>query len=137
MSTDHDVLRSLLTASPDLVGQVGERVYPWPLRQRGGIGGDGLPAVTFYRVGGRHDVNQDGAEETGKVRFQVDAWARTATESADLSKLVRKALNGQRGEFSGMTLQGAFVADDGDDAHEDEAGRWRSSLDLTLWTEES
>ncbi|WP_198116929.1 DUF3168 domain-containing protein [Massilia rhizosphaerae] len=89
--TIHEAVLALLQASGDLIGFVGDRIYPDVMDEP-----PVYPSVTFQKV--------DGADARGAVSnpglrravFQVSTWARSRLEVAQIAALVKTAMDRKR-----------------------------------------
>lgn len=88
-----NAIYSLLTQDADISSMVGNRVYPSDLPQM-----YILPAITFFRVSSVQI--QTHTEGMPNPRFQVDSWAETNDDTAQLATYVKNLLNGFKGTIS-------------------------------------
>lgn len=130
-------LRGFLLADSAIAALVEARVYPRVLPQ-----GIRAPSLVYNRISAIGDHHMEGPSGLATVRMQIDAWATTADEAAELAAAVKWRLDGYRGEMLSAAsppervfVQGAFfetMRDDVDAA----AQLHRESQDYMLHFEE-
>lgn len=118
---------SLLTANTAVKAIVADRVFPTALKQ-----GCRLPAVSYQRISGNHDLDLDGNSGLEQPRIQVDCWALGYVQAKDLAKAVRTAMTSATIAANGFT---ALCANDADN-HDDAANYYGVSIDFSCWHEE-
>lgn len=99
----------------------GGRVYPDILPQN-----VTLPAITFFRVSGRHEVSMGGSSGLDNLRVQVDCWASSRSDADTLAESVRTAM------FAATTFSVGGV-DGPMDTYEDDTLIYRTSMDFSVW----
>lgn len=82
-------LRALLLADPALAARCGQRIS-WVSREQGSA----LPALVLLLVSGAEGMTQDGPDDLGQYRVQVDAYAASYSEAKVCARLVVARLNG-------------------------------------------
>ena len=123
MPTAEAALFSILTTgSPNAVAAiVGTRVYPDVLPQ-----GVTYPAIRVQRISTARAQFRVLARSGGKAtrqqpRFQIDSWATTKTGALALADAVRATLDAFSGSAGGVTIDQAWIEDEGAD-HEEGVG---------------
>jgi Protein of unknown function (DUF3168) len=132
-------LRRFLLADPAIAAIVGtnNRIYPVRLPQ-----GQRLPSIVYSRVSGMGDHHMQGASGLSSPRFQIDAWAPTIDEAANLADLVQERIDGYRGPMPNtgspaddVEVQGVFLDNERDD-YQSDIDMNRVSRDYIVWYEE-
>lgn len=117
-----------VTAISNAVG--GNRIYPGILPQ-----GEKQPSIVYNRITGQGDNTMDGPSGLSRPRFQIDAWAASADEAAELANLVKEHIDGYRGLMGDVVVQGVFFDSERDDYQAD-IKMFRVSRDYLIWYEE-
>lgn len=132
-----------------LLALINRRVFPGHVKQ-----GSAFPNLSFRRLSTVRPRSQQGVSGIEGARFKIDFWSTTGQEEvldirAQLLRIeydgdTRKPpadqfLDGARGLWSGVRVQGSHVEDVGDTpdppAHADDVGLYGGSLDLVVWFE--
>lgn len=81
--------------------------------------GDEMPAVTFMAVATSQGHTLEEADGLPSVRIQVDSWATTAENAAEVAEAVRLTLDGFRGMMQpgDVFVQSLFMEDGGRDEY--------------------
>lgn len=118
MQLESQIWSALATGSP-LPTSAGERVYSVIAPEK-----SELPRVTFVRTSTTPQNSLSGHANIDLVFVQVDCWARTAAQAAQLAREVRAAMGGAdfkalaRNEFTGF---------------ERESRLYRSTVEFSCW----
>lgn len=95
-------LRAVLLGMPAVTALCAGRV-DWGKRPQG----DPYPAICLHLIGDREGHTLKGPDGLSQGRVQVDCYAETYGEAAEVARAVRDALNGYRGDgFRGVFLEG-------------------------------
>lgn len=132
-------LRAYLLASPEISAMVGtgpiSRVFANNLPQS-----EKRPSIVYNRVTGHGDHHMQGPSGLSRPRFQIDAWAQTQTDAANLANLVKSRIDGFRGTMTYGTnsppehidVLGVFFADERD-GYDSDSELYRMSRDYFVW----
>lgn len=96
-----EAVRKKLLASQDLRNLVGDRIYVLKLPQN-----PTYPAVTFFKASNprHHDL------DIAYPRFQFDVWAASYEAAKNVADEIRKALQREKGDWSGIkVIQGVYL----------------------------
>jgi hypothetical protein len=104
---------AVLAANAAVAAIVADRVYPTVLPQSAEV-----PAIVYTRVSADHTHTLGGASSLASGRVQVNCWADSYAEAAELARAVRLAVQGYRGEVAvgaeSITIDGLFALSTGD-----------------------
>lgn len=123
-------LRSHLVGFAAVAALVGTRVHPTILPQA-----PALPAITYQLITERNVYSSVGHSGLTGPLIQVDSWAETFLEAAQLADAVKDALhafNGLAAVAQGTTLGGTFCVRR-TTFYEDDTQLHRVSADYFLW----
>lgn len=128
-----DVIIAFLLQFPAIGGVA--KGYPYgrlPQKRDGQISAE-LPAftVSLWDRESWH-TNEDGLSCWRPMRCQVDVWARTGKEVADLAESIRRLLDGYRGGMSDHSVGGVFGNTSLPTAFEPEVELYRRTLDYDI-----
>lgn len=104
-------IRAILTAHPNIVAIVGDRIRPTQSGQD-----DDKPRITYSSDDGDPLDCLDEPATHGNIAFQVDVVGRTVTEARDLVQRVFRAMHFYSGTAGGVKV---------------EIIRWTGTTDLT------
>lgn len=90
-----------------------------------------LPAITFFKVSAPRDQTQEGPSGLVTARFQVSSWGKTYTDSKQLSRSVRLALDGFRGAFNEVRIDGVELMNEMD-GNEPEPNIFQTIMDFRV-----
>ena len=100
--------------------------------------------ITYQRVSNDHARHMTGGSGITRSRWQIDCWARYASEADQLSEAVRKSLDnldGELGDADNQIKVNSFLEDDAEDfvppIDASQVGRARVRMDFMLWSPES
>jgi len=124
--TIEELLVARLTGYPALAALVGNRVYPLVLPQN-----VALPAMTYQRISTLRVRSHSGPSGLAHPRFQFACWADSYAEAANVTRVLRLALDGFK-----LTPGGAALSENEIDDYEAETGRWRINADYIIWHSE-
>lgn len=100
---------SLLINNTAITELVGDRVYSQVREQS-----DGLPAITYQIISGIRNFDMSGPNGFVESRIQINCFAATILAAAQLSAVVRVALNGHKGGAAGVEIECCLLDDMGD-----------------------
>lgn len=123
-------LRALLLSDAGLSAACGGRVH-WQTAPQGGA----LPVLVLNRVSVVPAYTFGGEDALRSTRVQIDVWARTYAEAADIAATLRGLLSGFSGNFGETRFQGIFLGalrDFRDDGAADDDGLARVSADYII-----
>jgi hypothetical protein len=116
-----------VSAVTDLVGT---RVYPGTAPTN-----CPRPYLVYTRITTPRVRSTKGLSGLASPRYQIDAWAATATEAKQVIAAVRAALDGYKGRLAGVRVLGVITADESSDS-EIEAGLFRHRGEFVVWHNE-
>jgi len=119
-------LRAYLLSIPGVSAELGTRIYPAPLPQAAT-----LPAETYTDIS---DIQfYTGANDScyRRVRFQLDSWAATRTESVRVDQAIRDAMSGYSGVWGAHDI-GFVRRADSSSHYEPETELWRVRSDYMI-----
>lgn len=124
----------LLRANAALTALVSTRI-DWGRRTQGNAD---LPAVVLTRVGGRRDMNMDGASGLVESIVQADIYGETYKSAKHAARALRDAVNGYSGTQSGTQFQRISIESERDINETGTADEkpFRVSMDLNIWHDE-
>ena len=101
--------------------------------------------VTFQRISSTHQRHMLGGSGLVASRWQIDCWARYASEADQLYDAVRKSMDNLTGDFgvagSLTKIQACFLEDDSEDfvppIDASQTGRARVRMDFMFWAPET
>ena len=101
--------------------------------------------VTYQRVSSTHIRHLRGGSGLVSSRWQVDCWARYASDADRLYDAIRRSLDNRTGDFGDadnpITLNASFLEDDAEDfvppIDASQQGRARVRMDFIIWHPES
>ena len=100
--------------------------------------------ITFQRVSNTHARHLLGGSGITNSRWQIDCWARYASEADQLADAVRRSmdnLNGDFGDAGNLIKINSFLEDDAEDfvppIDASQVGRARVRMDFMLWHPET
>lgn len=128
-------IHHILTNTLGVTNIVGDRVYPKTLPQP-----PILPAIIYTRVSGPRISSLQGASGLAHPRFQIDVFSEDYVEAKNLVRQVQLALEGRRGTFNGVDVQGVLFEGDRD-MNDDVEGslvtdQHRVTMDFIVWHRE-
>lgn len=96
-----------LKTRDEIVGRVGDRIYPIVLPQDAS-----LPAIVYSPVLANYDSALQG--DTGYVRqtMQFVCHDRTYKKSRELSRMVKRAFQDYHGDMCGLWIEAVFIKTD-------------------------
>lgn len=96
-----------LKTRDEIVGRVGDRIYPIVLPQDAS-----LPAIVYSPVLANYDSALQG--DTGYVRqtMQFVCHDRTYKQSRELSRMVKRAFQDYHGDMCGLWIEAVFIKTD-------------------------
>ena len=102
--TIEQAIKIFLLTKTSITNLVGQRLDYGVLPQ-----GPTYPYLTFFRINKNNEHDIDKAD----VYFQFDSWANTYIGAVELADEVRKALQREKGIFSGISIiQGVYQNED-------------------------
>lgn len=108
-------LREFLLSISEISALVGgERIFPVVLQQ-----GVRDPSIVYTRISGQGDHHMQGASGLARPRVQIDAYAPTPDEAAQLADTVKFYLDGYSGPMGNVTVQGVFFDTEREDYQAD------------------
>ena len=119
-----------LLADQNLTYIVHDRIFPLVIPQEdkkiypNGV----IPGITYQRVSTPRSLSLSG-ESASNPRIQLDAYAKTYTQSKRIAMLLYNSLDYFRGALGGRAKAAVLVADSRDD-YEPETSRFRSGVDF-------
>lgn len=123
-------LRAFLLSDSGISGMVGTRIYPLRLPQ-----GDRGPSIVYSRPSEQTDHHMQGPSGLVFVRYQIDAWAKSADDASSLANLIKSRINGYKGPMSDgsstLKVQGIFAETIRED-YDSEAELFRVSRDYFI-----
>ena len=125
-----EALRTYLAGNSGVSAIVSGIIYPVVLPQ-----GVQLPALMFQRISGVRVESLQGSSGLAHPIFQIDCFSEQKdgySQVKALAEVVRLALEGYRGTWSGMSIQGVLFLGD-TDLYEDESEVYRVSMDFEIW----
>lgn len=126
-------LRTLLLTDAAVAALITARVYPISLPQE-----PTLPAVVYNRIDGAPAQFLSGSGSLKHARYQLDCYSTVSYSQAKaVAAAVNEALDGYRGSYSGGTIKGITVLDDGTDLSEPELEEFRVKLEYSVWYTEA
>ena len=101
--------------------------------------------ITFQRVSSNHVRHLVGGSGLTASRWQIDCWARYASEADQLSDAVRRSMDNLRGDFGDadnlININASFLEDDSEDfvppIDGSQVGRARVRMDFMIWHPET
>ena len=101
--------------------------------------------ITFQRVSSNHVRHMTGGSGLTASRWQIDCWARYASEADQMSDAVRRSMDNLRGDFGDadnlINIQACFLEDDAEDfvppIDGSQVGRARVRMDFMIWHPET
>ena len=102
-------IRAILVGDGAVNALVSGRVYARTLPQN-----PKLPAVVYSRISGTRVESLQGASGLASPRFQIDVFAERYDEVKTLTRDIQLALEGKRGSFGGVDVQGILYQGDRD-----------------------
>ncbi|WP_043316584.1 DUF3168 domain-containing protein [Microbulbifer sp. HZ11] len=94
--------------------------------------GDAVPGIVYTPVAARAPLGIDGSSRTRVDQIQVDVWAVSYREAKALANAVH-GINGFAGDFFGQQV-GLIETSTNFEEYDEEAHRYRVSIDLTIYT---
>lgn len=138
MATIGPGLRAFLLADSAISTRVGgNRIHPVQIPQN-----PTLPLIRYTHISGSRVVSTTADLALSQPRIQIDAFARTYKEAAELADLILARLSAYRGYFNedttppGAFVQGAFM-DNERDGFEPESKLYFFSRDYFIHFEDS
>lgn len=120
-------LRNYLLGQSTITSMVGQRIYQVKIPQ-----GGALPCVTLSRVSGSRVGILTGVSGLAHPRIQIDCWGTAYDSVKYLADRLRLCLDGFRGNFSSIQIQGCHLLGDFD-AYDDESEVFHTALDFEIW----
>ncbi len=126
---------AILKATAAVTAIVSSRIYAVDLPQN-----PTLPAIVYSRISGMRVSSMTGASGLARPRYQIDVFAYDYTTAKNLVRQVQLALEGKRGTYGGVNVQGILF--DGDhDMNDDEeenlvSDQHRVMMEFTVWHNE-
>jgi len=130
MTTIATALRTYVLADA-AVAALTTRMYPVVLPQD-----PAMPAITYQYISGASVVSHDGPTGLENPTFQIDCWGSSYSQMDALFQAVRKRLNGAKGTFSTLEVQGIFLVRKRD-LYDNDAKLHRRTSDWSIWNEEA
>jgi hypothetical protein len=105
-----EALKTKVLSDSDVGGAIGQRLYIKKLPQN-----PTLPAVTYSKVSGprHHDL------DVAYPRYQFDVWAQSYITARNIAGYIRKALQREKGNWSGVKVLQAVFLNEFDDYEPD------------------
>lgn len=119
-------LRAYLISMPGVNAEIGERIYPAPLPQAAT-----LPAGTYTDISDVPFYTNANDSCYRRVRFQLDIWAATRTESTRVDLAVRIAMSGYSGQWGSHDI-GFIRRADSSSHYEPQTELWRVRSDYLI-----
>ena len=110
---------------------VGTRVYPCALPQD-----PVLPAVVYQRTGATRDRSGSGPTNLVEATYMLTVWGETYSSAKAVARVVRDALDGAAGPWSGVEL-GLAQADDTRDDYNSDLFLYGAAVELTIQYKEA
>ncbi len=129
-----EALYKTLLNNADVFAYTHDRIYPnWKPQNCP------LPAISFFRVHGRHETVHQGGAGLCESRYQLDVWAPTYKECRDLGEVLRGLLLGFKGQWFDLTVAVPSMEenDTGESAEGAEVNTQRLSFDIQIWHQET
>jgi len=127
-------LYAYLSLHAPLTALVATRVYPSIAPSSAAF-----PYVTVQRLAVASLYHMGGASATFDTLVQVDCWSLSAIEAQQVAQVIRQSLDGFRGTWDGLEVDGVFVENELDDAEPADDGSqrifYRTILTLACWHE--
>jgi len=117
-----EALRTKVLADSDVASAIGSRLYILKLPTN-----PTYPAVTYFKVSNprHHDL------DIAMPRFQFDVWADSYITARDLATSLRKALQREKGNWSGVSvLQAVYEGET--DMYEPDTEIYHIALDFKI-----
>lgn len=138
MATIGPGLHTFLLADSNISTRVGgERIYPVEIPQK-----PTFPLIRYSHISGSRVVSTTADLGLSSPRIQIDAWARTYKEAAELADLILARLSAHQGYFKedatpqSVFVQGAFM-DNERDGFEPETKAYFFSRDYFIHFEDA
>lgn len=109
MSISTNLVRYLNSVAA-ITALVDDRICQAPMHEK-----EKLPYVVFMRSGRPSELDLNGVEVVGQTLFDIECRGRNQGEAEAVSDAVRDALQGHRGTWGVIRIQGVFVTDQDDD----------------------
>ncbi len=117
-----EALRTKVLSDSDVTGAIGQRLYILKLPTN-----PTYPAVTYFKVSNprHHDL------DVAMPRFQFDVWAQSYITARDVAGYIRKALQREKGNWSGVSILQA-VYEGETDLYEPDTEIYHIALDFKI-----
>jgi hypothetical protein len=92
-----------LTSYEGLAALVGKRIHPDWFPET-----EPLPAIAYSLEDDRSAHTQQGASSLREAVYRFDVWAETLSQTTDVMRQLRAALDGCRGSFGDIPVAGVF-----------------------------
>jgi len=123
-------VRGLLLADAAVAALVGSRIYPQYIAEDAAY-----PAIVYQKISVARQPNLFTPTDLVSSRIQCDVWDNSYSKSQNLFNLVRQALNGYRGIFSGFEIK-SCVLDSQRDLYDPVLKTHRVSGDFIIFHDE-
>jgi len=121
-------LRSFLLSDPDIATAVGNsRIFLKTLPQ-----GERRASLVYMRPSEIATFTHTGADTLVKARMQIDAWAPNDDAAAALADNVKELMNGYRGAWGTVEVQGVFMQTISSDDYDSQSTMFRVGRDYLI-----
>lgn len=125
-NTLENAIYSRLHTDSDVLGVVGDRIYPDFATQN-----QTFPQIIYAQIDSQSSNAMRTASSLFDTRIQVDSWAKTKPEARDLANKVRTSLDGFIGTILGVRIWGVqFLNEDAN--YDGEVKLYRVSQDYSF-----
>jgi len=141
MSSLRVALFQFLTQQSGVIALVNDRVYPVGESPKTIV----YPYITYQKISNRHIRHMSVGSQLAASRFQINCWAKDASDADAVGQAVREAMDNRRGDIGTggnvVNLRGSFLDSDDEDfeppSDDSKVGRHNARLDLIIWHVES
>lgn len=119
-------LFTFLTSLPSIAALVGDRVYPRRLPQTADF-----PVIVYRRISTAGDLAHTGPSGILTPRIQLDVWAEDPDTADAVAEVLRRELDGYRGQMGDVPVGMVRIVNDVDD-DQPNTGLFRRVLDAEI-----
>jgi hypothetical protein len=126
------IIGDILLDDADVSGLVADRVYTGQLPQN-----VNLPAISIHMIDEpSHPTLEEGISELAYPRIQISARGIAGADALNVSTAAKAALNGQRGVFEGIRVDGFINENRQGPIYEPETKTYHVPTDFKVWHSE-
>jgi hypothetical protein len=135
MSTIAQAITAQLLATQGVTSLIGQAIYPEYDREAD----HGYPLAVYKMESVTAQMSASGPTGLESADYVIAAIGKSYADADAVGRAIKTALDGSRGTWSGVAVQGVFLKDDGiaedftNDASSDEIAFYTQTLTFQVW----